>query len=206
MELKQGTFTREFSGFGASNGREYPIFHMDLEQDMAASEKAGRPIFRDIEKVEIIFPGNQYFRPDVKVTEDHRQRWPEAYKRFKDGLDFTVSGTPLEEWPRLSRRLVMEYKAIGILTVEHIAQMDDVGLQRMGMGARELQAAAKAWLQAAKGNAPIEAMAAESVRQAQTIKEQSAKIDELSALVRAMQSQLEEKGGDDNPKRGRKAA
>lgn len=206
--LKQGTFTRNFGGFGMAEGREYPRFHIELEQDPLKSEQEGRPIFREVEMVEIIFPGNQYFMPDVRVTDEHRRRWPESYKAFKEGLEFKVNGTPLEEWPRLSRRLVMEYKAIGILTVEHIAAMDDLGLQRMGMGARELQAAARTWLEASKGNAPLEAMAIESVRQAETIKEQAAKIDELTQLVKRMERMVDPGEGDSTEpgKRGKKAA
>src|ERR1700674_1234177 len=126
MPLAHGTYTRTDGMPGGD--RNYPRFFLHDEQDQLATEQQGRPIFKSEERVEIIMPGNPLTRPVQRVTDEHRQKWPEQYKAFKQGQEMSVEGTPLEQWPILKRAQVLELKALGHLTVEHVATMDDLAI------------------------------------------------------------------------------
>jgi hypothetical protein len=158
MSVSNGAFTRTNS-FGPGAERNYPRFFVESVEDKAASVNAGRPIFHDEERIEIIMPGNPYTRPVQRVTDEHRQKWPKEYQAFKAGLELAADGTPLEEWPRLKRSQVLELKALGFQTVEHVASMDDQAVQRVGIGGRQLRELAKAFLDDAARAAEVERLA-----------------------------------------------
>ncbi|MEZ2132691.1 MULTISPECIES: hypothetical protein [unclassified Sinorhizobium] len=73
----------------------------------------------------------------------------------------TVTGTPLEQLPFLSQSRRYELKAQNVLSVEVLAKLDGPQLASLGMGARDLQQQAAAWLENAKGSADVVKMAAE---------------------------------------------
>jgi hypothetical protein len=124
-----------------------PRFYMREVPDPKESEIAGRPKFKLVPYVEIIIPGSKLDRPDRKVTEADKQRWPAAWAKFQMRQEETLGeGTPIEAWPYLNRAQVAEMKALGILTVEALANLGDSGLAKIGMGARELQQRARQFL------------------------------------------------------------
>lgn len=190
MSVSNGAFTRTNS-FGGDGSRNYPRFHTEEVQDMAASEIAGRPIFKTEERVEIIMPGNSHTRPVFKVTRDHQQQWPEEYKRWKDGMEMSVEGTPLEQWPPLKRAQVLELKALGFVTVEQVAAMNDLAVQRIGIGGMGLRNLAKAFLDDAEANALNVRLTADSERKDSKIAELSRKVDEMGALVENLHGRLQ---------------
>lgn len=183
MSVANGAFTRTNS-FGQGGAKNYPRFHTAEVEDRTASEIQGRPIFRTVERVEIFMPGNPLTRPVAEVTEEHKQTWPEEYKRFKDGMEMSVTGTPLEEWPRLKRAMVLELKALGFLTVEHVAAMDDLAVQRIGMGGMGLRNLAKAFLDEAESHALTERLTAQNDRS-------NAENAELREKIKQMGEQLD---------------
>lgn len=185
--LVNGSYTRTN---GAQAESVYPIFRIDSVEDPIASAQNGRPIFREEERVEIVSPGNPHHKPVFKVTDEHRQRWPEAYAKFKAQHENSVEGTPLEEWPRLKRGQVLELKALGFMTVEHIAGMNDLAVQRIGMGGSGLRSLAKAFLDDAERTALSEKLQADNDRKDAQIAELSRKVDELSGLLTQMHGQV----------------
>lgn len=142
---------RNFGGLPNSRDPIKPRFHIEAVQDEAASTASGRPMFRDQERVEIVIPGNPHSRPVCIVNDEHRMRWPAEYAAFKAGITMAVDGTPIEQWPLMSRAMVKTLKFLEIHTVEQCAKLDDQALQRIGLGAREIKNAAIAYLDEAEG-------------------------------------------------------
>ena len=163
-----------------NNPGVYPRFYIDPVQDHVASEREGRPIFRDVERVEIIIAGNQYTKPIENVTNEHRARWPKEYEAFKAGIELSPEGTPLEEWPILKRSQILELKALGFKTVEHIRDMSDQAIQRIGMGGRQLKGLAEGFLDDAARVAETNRLAKDNERK--------------DAQIAALQMQVEEMG------------
>lgn len=90
-----------------------------------------------------------------RISPKHLEFWKEAYKRFQAGQEEPVDGTPLKDWNAISPAQFNNLHAIGMKTVEDVAQANDEGLKRIGMGAIDLRNKARAWLQAAKDHGPL---------------------------------------------------
>jgi hypothetical protein len=192
MSVSNGQFTRTNS-FGHGAERNYPHFFLEAVEDQLASVEAGRPIFRDEERVEIIMPGNPYTRPVQRVTDEHRERWPKEYQAFKAGHAIATDGTPLEQWPRLKRSQVLELKALGFQTVEHVAAMDDHAVQRAGMGSRHLRELAKAFLDDAVHAAAVERLADANARKDAELGGLRRQLAELGHALEAVHAELRAK-------------
>lgn len=190
--LQQGSYVRSHNGADLASARENVVFFIQPQLNPSKSDAAGREIYDEIEMWELRFPGNTLSVFTGRVTDQERQRWPQQYEAFKKAGSFTEghSGTPLEQWPFVGRAMIAELRYLNILTVEHLSQVDDNGIARMGPGGRKLVECAKAWLQDAEDGAASMQLAAEKVALKETVDVQNAKINELIALVQGLTGQL----------------
>src|SRR5262245_11167061 len=123
-----------------------PDFYMDSVRDDAASNAAGREIYREVERVRLIIPGITATVVVHNVNQGHIQRWPQYYEAFKRGLEAPISGTPLEQWPYLNASQVRNLRAHEVRTVEEIAALSDQACSQLGPGAMEMRTRARAFL------------------------------------------------------------
>ncbi len=164
----------------------FPRFFRDKQENGFKSLQAGHPVFDDVEKVEIIIPGQNQSIAHAIVNEGHRQRWPQQYAAFKAGLTPAHDGSPLEEWPPLSPAQVANLKALNIHTVEQLAGVSDGDLSRLGMGSRELRDKAGAWLDNAKGGAAVSEALARAERAEAALVSLKENYDDLAARVETL--------------------
>lgn len=179
-------------------------FYEEADQNNHASEKHGRPIFDQCLYVEVITPGSRESAPvflcerqyaeEVGITEPYRGPKYEEYRRqidaYRNGTTgVNIAGTPLQAWPRMTVAMVATAAAAGIFTVEGLAELPDGNLHKFGPGARGLREQAVAFVEAAKGNAPAEALAAENVELRADIERLRADIERLGAAQIAQQQQ-----------------
>lgn len=191
--LRQGSYVRSDMANGLlADYTVRPIFKLDQVQDEAASQMAGRPIYREVERVEILMPGG-FNQPVFNVTDAHRQRWPREYEAFKKGQEVAIEGTPIDHWAFLSRAMVHELKALNVFTVEQCATLSDTALQRIGMGGRQIRNAAVAYLDDAAAMAQTSQLTAENERLSQRVAELDAQVrsmNDLLAQIHANQMQV----------------
>jgi hypothetical protein len=165
-----------------------PRFYMRPVHNAWRSKQEGRPIFDEVEYVEIIIPG-QRSTVDERVKDEHKRNWAARYKAFKDGLEVAQDGTPLEEWPGVTRSQVEELKFFHVRTVETLAALDDGGLQRaVPMGGHALRAAAKRYLEQAADRAPAERLAAENDQLRGKMATMEEKMATMEATIRELQA------------------
>src|SRR6185312_12614761 len=188
MTVQNGAFTRTYS-FGPGDDKIMPRFFIESVKDELASQREGRPIFKDQERVELIMAGNPYNSPVQIVTDEQRQRWPRQYEAFRAGQDMAVNGTPLEQWPILSRSQVLELKGMNFLTVEQVAEMNDQATQRM-MGGMRLRTLAKAYLDEAEAGALLAKTTADNDRKDAQIAELTEKVTQLSELLNRVHGEM----------------
>lgn len=141
-----------------------PRFHLKSVEITSESEKAGRPVFRDIEYVEIHIPGDRKSTVDRKVRDEDKRRWPQHYAAWKANQELPSDGMPLEKWTLISPSEIDNFKYGHVRTVEQLAGLSDTQLQTFGPGSRKLRETAKAWLKQAGDNAGLSKMAAENDR------------------------------------------
>ena len=145
------------------------LFKTHATLNEGKSIKEGRPIFDDIEVVEIRAPGSRDFKvfpatafshweispyngEQTKVT--YAERFRHQYQQFKAKTAQTKSGTPLEYAPFMSVGKCAEMRAQNIYTVEALAAIDGAELKNLGPGGRELKNAAMEYMAEAKSTAP----------------------------------------------------
>lgn len=176
------SYTRTYGEPPSRADATVPRFHMEAVEDPIASSAAGRPIFMQQERVQIIQPGNPN-SPVLLVNDEHRQRWAEHYKRFRDGETSVVDGTPLEQWPFLRKVNVLELKAMGIHTVEQCAALSDQACQSIGLGGDAIRKNAAAYLDDAAAMSIVsEALAAKEVADSR-IAALEMQLNEMRAIV-----------------------
>ena len=120
----------------------------------------GRACYDDVPHIKIMFPGDKTkvlvrkvrMEPDAGNPSDP-QRFPKQWERFISQQEQKADGTPITEWPPITKGQAMELKAIHVHTVETLAAFPDGALS--WMGARELREKAKAWLNNAKGGSEV---------------------------------------------------
>lgn len=155
-----------------------PIFKTIAQSNENKSRKEGRPIFDNLEVVEIRFAGD---RQKVSVFPAHAvsanvdqadgttrevtyaERFSQQYQQFrKEGGSQTVSGTPLDELPFLTQAQRSELRGFNIYTAEMLSSLDGASLKALGMGGREMKNQAEAYLQAAADTSVETRLAAEN--------------------------------------------
>lgn len=158
------------------------FYSRPVEQPFLSKEQ-GRPIFQDVDYIQIFTPGNQLNIIDTAVRQDHKARFPQQWALYQNskGAADQIIGTPVSAWPFLSASQAEEFKALKFFTVEQIAGASDLQLQTMGMtggmNPHVIRDRAKAYLSAAAGTAPIEAQAQENA--------------ELKERIAAMEKQMQ---------------
>jgi hypothetical protein len=190
MSVANGAFTRTNS-FGENQERTYAEFFVDTVPDHAASEIAGREIHKEITRVRIFMPGNAHTRPVFEATPEFQGKYPKAWKDFLEDREPTVDGFPLEQWAALRKAQVLELKALGFKTVEHLRNMDDLAVQRIGMGGMGLRNLAKAFLDDEEAMALTKRLTAENERRNAENEEMRAKLTEQSGMIERLFHELQ---------------
>jgi hypothetical protein len=85
--------------------------------------------------------------PKLKKIEPDVYAWFEPlYKGWLENNKITREGLPLESWPAITKGQIRACHDIGLHVVEDIATATDTIRQKLGMGATDLIAKAKAFL------------------------------------------------------------
>lgn len=160
-------------------------FYLKPRADKAATSLHGRPVFKDVEYIDIRVPGsrNGAARP---ATDRDKMRFAEHYRMFKERIEAPLEGTPLVEWPPISRSQVEQLAFLHVKTVEQLAAVADshVG-QIMGLG--NLKRLAQEFLSAAEADAPLSQLHAELEERDQRLAAQDATIQRLTARLDALE-------------------
>lgn len=134
-------------------------FEMYPLKNDAKSKAEGRPVFDEVEFIEIRVPGDKTLTVHRPVRASDRARFAAAYRNWKaTGVsDGAFSGTPLREWPQVSRSQCEELAFFGVKTVEQLSGVSDGNLRNIGP-LLALREKARDFIAAAKKGAPVAAM------------------------------------------------
>lgn len=165
--------------FSADNKLYVEFFRKPILQP-GKSRDAGRAVYEEVDYVRIHVPGDKSSVIERPVSQQDVFRFQDRYNKWKAGQAEAVIGTPLSALPGMSAAKVEEYKFFKIVTVEQLAEANDnVGGKFMGFN--QDKARAKAFLEVAANNAPIEKMNEELAKR-------DAELEELREMVKALQA------------------
>jgi hypothetical protein len=153
-------------------------FFQKAMQDTAKSAEQGRPVFKDVEYIDIQVPGQRGSGVKRKASYRDKQRFPKHYAAFQQRVELPQEGTPLAEWGMITRSLAEELSFQNIKTVEHLANLSD-SIASGFMGGYTLKGKANAWLDRAKADVTLEHLEGELAKRDAQIAELSAKLDAL---------------------------
>ena len=178
---------------GADSRLAVQFYKKSMKQEDASNE-AGRPIFKEFDFVRIMIPGDNLTEIDTYAQESHKQRFPRQWAHYLNQTagHEDVIGTPLDQWPQVTRSQAEELRGLKFYTVEAIADCSDQQLQRIGMVAgmspHNFRLKAKAFLNLANDSAEV----AQRESELQALREENAKITaETEAKLSKMQEQME---------------
>lgn len=149
-----------------------------------ASTTENRPIYQDVDYIQIFTPGNQLNIVDTPVRQEHKSRFPQQWALYQQGKgDGSTVGTPVNQWPFLSAAQAEEFRGVKFFTVEQLANASDAQLQSLGMiggmNPMMVRERAKAFLGMAASTAP-------AAHDAQEKAELKAQVEALNRQVQAM--------------------
>ena len=126
-EFDHNNFDRQ-SNKNAGDDKLLVKFYIKARPDKGKTLEEGRPMFKDVEYIDIRIPGS---RDGVgrRATDDDKARFPLHYQAFKNRTDEEfVEGTLLTEWSLIGRSQAEELAFFNCRTVEQLAEMDDKDL------------------------------------------------------------------------------
>ena len=175
--------------------------------DVAKSEEAGRPVPRMVVMACItphaskdVFekPAEEWL---VQIKQkasrgdfppDWAKHFRDAYEEWKSGNELPREGTPVKTWQMTSREQANRLIAVGITTVEDLAETPDQGTGVIGLDGRYLRDMARTWVNEAKDKGiSAKALADANVR-----------IADLENRIRELTNRMNETSADEGTKRG----
>jgi len=177
---------------GADSNLAVTFYKRSMKQE-DESIAAGRPIFKEFDFIRIMVPGDNLSEIDTYANESHKARFPRQWAHYMnkvgDHQDFV--GTPIEQWPLVTRSQAEELRGLKFPTVESVANCSDSQMQRIGMVAgmspHSFREKAKAFLNLANDSAEV----AQREAELQALREENDKIKaETEAKLAAMQEQM----------------
>jgi hypothetical protein len=175
---------------GGKGPRPNLRFYTEPVQNEGKTLEAGRPIFEEIDFVVISNPGSRdtfIAKAKAHAQKDEFVAW--AYKKWKATQEQVVDGTPLEIIPFLNKAQVQELKALGVHSLETLAELPDTAKQRF-MGSIELSKKAKAYLASAKDTALATKLQAEVSKKDKELEYMRKQIAETNARFEALAAKV----------------
>ena len=157
-------------------------FYIKPRPDNAETVKQGRPIFKDVEYVDIRIPGDRAGGVARPATDGDRQRFAPHYQAFKSRIEMPTSGTPLAEWPLITRSLAEELAFHNVKTVEHLSTMSDTHSSKF-MGLNALKAKALKWLEQAGEEAKAHELQQKLIERDERIAQQGKQLEDMQAQL-----------------------
>lgn len=166
-------------------------FFMKEVKDEAGSAAKGYPEYTMQHWIRIIQPGSRD-QPEFLMDDIRIERYREEYEAWKRRLatgETGSIGTPLTQWPTIDRAMAAGLRDMGIYNVEMLANILDSNISKFPPNMRTLRDQARAFLEAAKSNAPLTKMA----KQIEDLQAQLAARDQQIADILSV---MQEKGVD----------
>jgi|688.fasta_scaffold02404_3 hypothetical protein len=165
--------------FAADNKLYIEFFRKPVMQP-GKSREAGRAVYEEVDYVRIHVPGDKSSVIERPLSQQDIFRFQDRYNKWKAGQEEAVTGTPLSALPGMNASKVEEYKFFKIITVEQLADAND-NLGGKFMSFQQDKQRAKAFMEVAANNAPIEKMNAE-------LQKRDEQIENLKTMVEALQA------------------
>lgn len=179
-------------------------------ENVAASKTEGRYVAMDVDfalvtppysKDCVVHKVQNWLQNVRKNVQDGRtpqawlEGWEKAYNAWKNGQEIPLRGTPIKGWGILSPAQQEMLIQINCPTVEDLADINDEGLKRIGIGGLDLKNKAKAWLASMKDHGgatmKIASLEAENATLKTSLEALERQVNALRAMIPTKQEIVE---------------
>lgn len=132
--------------------------------------------------VKVIIPGDSTTEYDQPVKQAHKERWPDIWQKYLNGMQQELTGTPLKEL-RLDDGQILALNGRHVYTVETLAALSEGSISGLGLGTRALVEQAKAHLALGADRETLNKYAKTVVELQEVNKDLYAKIASLESML-----------------------
>ena len=154
-------FEEQAGGPQPGDERLFVQFFDGVRKDKAASEEAGRPIFKTVPWVKILIPGDRNSVVETYADETYIKRFPKQWAAYQAKESQAIQGTLLSDTPLVSRAQLAELEYFKIYTVEQLAEGNDNLATKIPVF-HELKRKAQTFVAQAKDSALAQKLGAEN--------------------------------------------
>lgn len=182
--------------YGPGDDKLIVGFYKKSILNAARSRADGKPVYEGVDFVKIQHPGETLNIVDRPAHDGDRQRWPQKWAQYQQGITQRPDGVPLSLLFPDKPQIVDMMRGYNIHTVEQLANLSGEAISTVGMGCQEWVNAASRYMERVnKGVSHHQFEKALSDRD-QTIQTLKRQLDEVTALVRSQQAPPQPAGYD----------
>jgi len=130
-------------------------FYKKAKLNKFKSDKEGRQIFEDVERIKIKIPGDNTSEVDREVTAEDKLRFASRYENFLKNNEAKLDGTDIMLLPGVSDADVHNCKAMKVETVEQLSGLQERYIKQLTNG-RDLVKKAHKFLEGEKYSGKLE--------------------------------------------------
>lgn len=133
-------------GVNQREARNYVKFYRQWVRNNFKSNAEGKEVgdFQDF--ILIICPGQPKSEVRRKATDSDKAQYRPEWQAYEEGKEHQLSGTPIELLPGLANGMADALKSLYIYTIEQMANLPDIAMQKVGMGGNDIKKRAQAYL------------------------------------------------------------
>lgn len=173
--------------------RNYVKFYQQWVRNNFKSQQEGIEIGDNQDFVIIISPGQPKSEVRRKATDADKSQYRHEWNAYQEGKEHQVSGTPIELLPGLPHGMADALKALYIYTIEQMATLSDIALQKVGMGGEDIRRKADAYL-------------SKNTSEVVSLKKQLAEAQAMIDVLKERVEELESGNAEKKPRGRRKSA
>lgn len=151
--------------------------------EIKAKVQDGIPEYKDVEWVEIRQSGARDPLFEGPVTELHKKRFKVRYDAWKATRENPMEGLPLEEWPSITKAIVMHLRARGVRTVQELANVPDSLLSELMLYGSQTRQKARDWIADGKNGAMTLVLRQENEKLKEALEFEKKRISYLESQV-----------------------
>ena len=126
--------------------RNYVKFYRQWVRNNFKSAQEGVEVGENQDFIMIICPGQPKSEVRRKAKDSDKVEYRAEWNAYCEGKEHQVSGTPIELLPGLANGMADGLKALYIYTIEQMASLSDLSLQKVGMGGNDIRQRCQAYL------------------------------------------------------------
>ncbi len=135
----------DFTFTDKSVAKNYARFYPQWVKNNFKSNQEGKEVGEHQDFVMILCPG-QKDEVHRKANDADKREYAQEWADYKNGKEHRISGTPIDLLPGIDSGRLSSLKSLYIYSIEQLAELSDMGMQKVGMGANDLKIKAQQFI------------------------------------------------------------